>query len=89
MSTRDTYKKIDQHQYEILRLFPKSIQKEYASQAIGLTRDGDNILDVGFGSGLFLIPLLNLNSKAEIYGIDYSEKMYEAVSKYVKDKFLL
>ncbi len=86
MSTRDTYKKINQQQYEILRLFPKSIQKEYASQAIGLTRDGDNILDVGFGSGLFLIPLLNLNSKAEIYGIDYSEKMYEAVSKYVKDK---
>lgn len=83
---KDTYKKIDRQQYEILRLFPKSVQKEYASKVINLTKKGDNVLDVGFGSGLFLIPLSNLNKETEIHGIDYSKKMYDAVSKSIKDK---
>jgi ubiquinone/menaquinone biosynthesis C-methylase UbiE len=83
---KDTYKKINRQQYEILRLFPESVQKEYVSQVISLSKDGDSILDIGFGSGLFLIPLANLNKKAEIHGIDYSKKMYEAVSKLVNNK---
>lgn len=83
---KDTYKQIDSHQYEILRTLPESIQNEYAAEILKLAKKDEKILDVGYGSGLFIIPASKLNKDAVLYGIDYSKTLHDAVTKSLGNK---
>ena len=80
----DIYKKTSQKDYNILRAIPEKIKTEYIKQILSFSKKGDKILDIGFGSGLILIPLSKLNKTAEIHGIDYSKPLFSKVSKQVQ-----
>lgn len=82
----DTYKKTNQKEYNILRSIPENVKREYVKLILSLAKKDDKILDIGFGSGLILIPLSEQNKIAEIHGIDYSEPLYKSVSEQIKEK---
>lgn len=82
----DIYKTINQKQYDILRDIPERIKNEYASQILKLTKKGDRILDVGFGSGSILFPLVQQNKHALISGIDYSKSLHKNIPPEINKK---
>jgi|GEM_PF-3929099 len=82
----DVYKKIGKKQYNVLRSIPPKVLKEYAVTVLGMAKKDETILDAGFGSGLILAPLAELNRVSKIFGIDYSNTMFASVKQEVQGK---
>ena len=83
---KDTYKTLNQKQYNLLRDIPEVVQTSYAKVLLRLAKQNQSIIDVGFGSGLCLLPLVKNNSHAILYGIDYSKTLFDDVAIQIKDK---
>jgi ubiquinone/menaquinone biosynthesis C-methylase UbiE len=76
----ETYeRKIAVDKYPLLRDVPNSVMNEYARVIKEYSKEGDNILDLGFGTGLILIPLSKISEKRNIFGIDISEEMCKKI----------
>src|SRR3989344_5285 len=82
----ETYKKTTKESYNILKEVPLYIRRNYAKTILSFTKQNQSILDAGFGSGSILIPLVEKNKFAKIYGIDYSKPLFNSVSKEIRNK---
>ena len=77
----ETYeRRVAVEKYNLLRDVPDSVMSEYAKIILGYSKEGDYILDLGFGTGLVLIPLSKTSKKINLFGIDRSEKMCKKIS---------
>jgi ubiquinone/menaquinone biosynthesis C-methylase UbiE len=82
MNKKTYNRKVVSQKYSFMRDLPEKIKKEYASTILSFSKKDNKIIDVGFGTGTFLIPLSKQNKNSKIYGIDASKSMYSIV----KDK---
>ncbi len=86
---RHTYKRTDSvKKYDLIRDVPKNVKEEYAKIILNESK-GKSILDLGFGTGNVLIPLVRFNKPFEIYGIDNSDEMINSVKNRISKKTIL
>lgn len=78
--TKTYERKIVVENYNLLRDIPDAVMSEYAKVILNYSKEGDNILDLGFGTGSVLIPLSKTTKKINLFGIDSSKEMCKKIN---------